>query len=180
MITDKLVEKIVETSGKPRSTIYKSVVILVGASLILIIIPLLLLLASYGIEEYILSHRFRILQIIVALLSLAFGFFQMGWSVWSLVRTGKGTPVPIAPSQKLIVDGPYKRCRNPILLGTMTYSLGVGTILDSITIGLIMSFLILILGTCYSKFIEEKELQMRFGQEYEEYREKTPFLTPRF
>jgi len=63
MIADKLVEKIVETSGKPRSTIYKSVVILVGASLILIIIPLLLLLASHGIEEYILSHRFRILQI---------------------------------------------------------------------------------------------------------------------
>ena len=63
-----------------------------------------------------------------------------------------------------------------MLLGVVIYCLGVGTILDSITIGLIMSFLILILGTCYSKFIEEKELQMRFGQEYEEYKEKTPFL----
>jgi hypothetical protein len=50
MIT-KLVQKIVEASGKPRSTIYKSVVILVGACLILIIVPLLLLLASYGIQK---------------------------------------------------------------------------------------------------------------------------------
>jgi protein-S-isoprenylcysteine O-methyltransferase Ste14 len=180
MITDKLVTKIVEASGKPRSKIYKLVVISVGVSLILIIIPLLLLVASYGIEEYVLSHRFRILQIIVALLSLAIGFFLLVWSVLSLVRTGKGTPVPIAPSQKLIVDGPYRICRNPMLLGILAYFLGVGTILDSITIGLIMFFLSLIIGTCYSKFIEEKELRMRFGQEYEEYKEKTPFLVPRF
>ena len=60
------------------------------------------------------------------------------------------------------------------------YCLGVGTILESVTIGLIMSFLILILGTCYNKFIEEKELRERFGPEYKEYKEKTPFLIPIF
>jgi protein-S-isoprenylcysteine O-methyltransferase Ste14 len=180
MITNKLVEALVEAAGKPRSTAYKTVVVLVGASLFLIIIPFLLLLASYGIEEYFLTHRFRILQIIVALLSLAFGFFLMVWSFVPLVRTGKGTPVPVAPSQKLIVDGPYRICRNPMLLGVIIYFLGIGTIVDSITIGFIMSCLILLIGTCYSKFIEEKELRMRFGLEYEEYREKTTFLIPRF
>ena len=180
MITNKLVEAIVEAAGKPRSTGYKTIVALVGASLFLIIIPLLLLLASYGIEEYFLTHRLRILQIMVALLSLAFGFFLMVWSFVSLISTGKGTPVPVAPSQKLIVDGPYRICRNPMLLGVIIYFLGVGTIVDSITIGFIMSCLILLIGTCYSKFIEEKELRMRFGQAYEEYREKTTFLIPRF
>jgi protein-S-isoprenylcysteine O-methyltransferase Ste14 len=180
MITNKLVQGIVEAAEKPRSTIYKSVVVLIGASLILIIIPFLLLLASYGIEEYFLTHRFRILQIIVALLSLAFGFFLMAWSVVPLVRTGKGTPVPVAPSQKLIIDGPYRICRNPMLLGVIIYFLGIGTIVASITIGVIMACLILLFGTCYSKFIEEKELRMRFGQEYEEYKKKTTFLIPRF
>ena len=95
MIT-KLVQKIVEASGKPRSTIYKSVVILVGACLILIIVPLLLLLASYGIEEYLLTHRLRILQVIFGFLCLAYGFFLLVWSVVSQVKNGKGTPVPIA------------------------------------------------------------------------------------
>ena len=179
MIT-KLVQKIVEASGKPRSTIYKSVVILVGACLILIIVPLLLLLASYGIEEYLLTHRLRILQVIFGFLCLAYGFFLLVWSVVSQVKNGKGTPVPIAPTQKLIVDGPYRKRRNPMLLGAIIYCLGLGTILESITIGLIMSCLILIFGTCYSKFIEERELWIRFGQEYEEYKEKTPFLVPRF
>ena len=107
MIT-KLVEKVVEFSEKPRGTIYKSVVILVGASLFLILIPLLLLLASYGIQEYFLSHRFRILQIIFGFLCLAYGFFLLVWSVVSQVKRGKGTQVPIAPTQKLIIDGPYQ------------------------------------------------------------------------
>ena len=179
MIT-KLVEKVVEFSEKPRGTIYKSVVILVGASLFLILIPLLLLLASYGIQEYFLSHRFRILQIIFGFLCLAYGFFLLVWSVASQVKRGKGTQVPIAPTQKLIIDGPYRKRRNPMLLGAIMYCLGVGTILESVTIGLIMSFLILILGTCYNKFIEEKELWERFGPEYKEYKEKTPFLIPIF
>jgi protein-S-isoprenylcysteine O-methyltransferase Ste14 len=98
----------------------------------------------------------------------------------SQVKTGKGTPVPIAPTQKLIIDGPYRKRRNPMLLGAIIYCLGLGTILGSITMGLIISCLILIFGTCYSKFIEERELWIRFGQEYEEYKEKTPFLVPRF
>ncbi|MFA6223766.1 MAG: isoprenylcysteine carboxylmethyltransferase family protein [Desulfomonilaceae bacterium] len=177
---NNLVDKMVEASGKPRSLIYKSVVIIVGASLFVVIIPLLLLLASCGIEEYLLTHRLRILQVIFGFLCLAYGFFLLAWSVVSEVKTGKGTPVPIAPTQKLIIDGPYRKRRNPMLLGAVIYCLGVGTILESITIGLLMSFLILILGTCYSKFIEEKELRKRFGQEYEEYREKTPFLISNF
>lgn len=30
----------------------------------------------------------------------------------------------------------------------------------------------------YLKLIEEKELQMRFGNEYLEYKKKTPFIIP--
>ncbi|MCX5863395.1 MAG: isoprenylcysteine carboxylmethyltransferase family protein [Deltaproteobacteria bacterium] len=180
MMLEKLVEKIVAASTKPRSVLYKAAAMLIGASLFAIIVPLLLLLASYGIEEYFLSHRFRILQIIAGLFGLSFGFFLVLWSVILLVRTGKGTPVPIAPPQKFIVDGPYRISRNPILLGAMLYYFGVGTIIDSIATGLLMFFLSLIVGTCYNKFIEEKELQRRFGTEYEEYRSKTPFLFPRW
>ena len=62
-----------------------------------------------------------------------------------------------------------------MLLGIIIYFLGLGTILESITIGLIMSCLILIFGTCYSKFIEERELWIRFGQEYEEYKKRHRF-----
>ena len=179
MAFEKIVKEIVDASGKSRSSLYKLVAIFVGASLFLIVVPLLLLLASHGIEEYLLTHRFRILQLIIGFLALACGFFLLVWTVLSQFRTGKGTPVPIVPTQKLIVDGPYKRCRNPMLLGAIIYYFAVGILLGSITTGLIMSFLGLIIGTVYNKFVEEKELEVRFGQEYQEYKMKTPFLIPR-
>jgi protein-S-isoprenylcysteine O-methyltransferase Ste14 len=43
-----------------------------------------------------------------------------------------------------------------------------------------MSFLSLVLGACYVKFIEEKELYIRLGHEHEKYGQKTPFLILRF
>ena len=36
------------------------------------------------------------------------------------------------------------------------------------------------IGSCYIKLIEEKELQLRYGLEYEEYKKSRPFLLPSF
>ncbi len=41
---------------------------------------------------------------------------------------------------------------------------------------LVLSF---IFGTCYHRFVEEKELMLRFGPEYEEYKARTSLLLPR-
>jgi protein-S-isoprenylcysteine O-methyltransferase Ste14 len=95
------------------------------------------------------------------------------------IHIGKGTPVPLAPTQSLIITGPYKLCRNPIHFGTIIYYLGVGTLVGSLTVG-IMNFLLgLILFSFYNKFVEEKELLLRFGKEYEAYKRNTPFLIPK-
>jgi len=63
----------------------------------------------------------------------------------------------LAPTQNLIITGPYKLCRNPMHLGAMIYYFGVGTWFGSLTIG-IMSFLLgLVLFSIYNKFFEEKD-----------------------
>ncbi len=36
-----------------------------------------------------------------------------------------------------------------------------------------------IIGSSYHKFIEEKELMLRFGDDYKNYKENTPFLIPK-
>ena len=56
---------------------YRSVTILFGMALFLVVVPLFLLFASCGIEEYLLTHRFRVLQIMLGLSSLAYGFFTV-------------------------------------------------------------------------------------------------------
>jgi protein-S-isoprenylcysteine O-methyltransferase Ste14 len=180
MVVEKIVNEIVDASGKSRSSLYKSVASVLGASMFLVVVPLLLLLASFGIEEYLRTHSFRIVQITIGIFSLAFGFFLLIWSAVSLFGPGKGTPVPLAPTRKLIVDGPFRICRNPMLFGATIYYFALGTLFVSIATGLIVFFLSLILGAGYNKFIEEKELEARFGEEYGEYKRRTPFLIPRF
>jgi protein-S-isoprenylcysteine O-methyltransferase Ste14 len=64
-------------------------------------------------------------------------------------------------------------------LGALLYYLGIITLLDSLTTGIVLTIVGLIIGSGYHKFIEEKELLIRFGDEYRIYREKTPFLIPK-
>lgn len=64
-------------------------------------------------------------------------------------------------------------------LGTMFFYVGLALIFRTLS----MFFLILLLFTplfAFVKVYEEKELEVRFGEEYLKYKERTPFLTPRF
>ncbi|MBD3265994.1 hypothetical protein GF373_04935 [bacterium] len=109
---------------------------------------------------------------------LGVGIFFLSWAVYAQWAIGQGTPAPVAPTKQLIVEGPYKLSRNPIQLGIILYYLGLGTISDGLASGLIAFFIGFLVGITYHKLIEEKELLLRFGDEYKEYKKKTPFLFP--
>lgn len=175
----RYLEVVVRESAKKRSLRYKAAVMALGAVTFLLVVPALLFVAAWMLDTRVFSLWARPLEIALSVLSFAAGTFLLGWSTLSQVRTGKGTPVPIAPPQKLIVTGPYALCRNPIQLGAMLYYLAVGTYFGSIKIGLTMFILGLIIGGPYHKFVEERELRLKFGEEYEEYRKRTPFLIPK-
>ena len=175
----KFVATIVKFSHTKRSPKNKIVMMLFGAINLLVVIPFVFFQVGGIFEKYILVNWLRPLEIVTAILSVIWGLFFLIWSVTVQIHIGKGTPFPLAPTQNLIVTGPYKLCRNPIHFGTIIYYLGVGTFFGSLTIG-IMSFLLgLILFSFYNKFVEEKELLLRFGKEYEAYKRNTPFLIPK-
>lgn len=63
-------------------------------------------------------------------------------------------------------------------LGTVLAYSGVAVLVGS----LFPLIVVLLFGgalLCYLKFLEEKELAERFGQEYLDYKAATPFLLPR-
>jgi len=44
----------------------------------------------------------------------------------------------------------------------------------------ILTALFLLCSAVYTKLVEEKRLEAKFGKEYEKYKGETPFLIPRF
>lgn len=106
------------------------------------------------------------------------GWLLAIWSISVQFRLGRGTPVPLMATQRLIVEPPYTYTRNPMALGAIAMYLGVAMLRRSLAaIGLVLTVGAGLLA--YIKRTEEGEMLARFGQDYVAYRERTPFLLPR-
>ena len=166
-------------ASKKRSSRFKALALIECGLVFLILIPWFLIWAGEIVSGWISLTWPSFLEISLGLAALAAGILWLGWSVWTQVAIGEGTPNFAAPTTRLIVKGPYRLCRNPIQLATMLYYLGLGTVVADMTVGLIALAVSSIAGSLYHRYVEEKELRARFGEEYEAYRKKTPFLIPR-
>ncbi len=108
----------------------------------------------------------------------ATGFSLGFWSVYTQLERGRGTPLPIVPTQELLTEGPFRYCRNPMTLGAILAYLGLAIVART-TAGtaFVLSFAAALLT--YLKRLEEPELVERFGEAYLAYRRATPFIVPR-
>jgi protein-S-isoprenylcysteine O-methyltransferase Ste14 len=101
----------------------------------------------------------------------------IGWSVLMFFRA-KGTPVPFNPPPRLVTIGPYAHVRNPMLTGVFALLLGIGGLLRSGSLLFIITPLFILAMVLELKHIEEPELTKRLGQDYIEYRKRTPMFFP--
>jgi protein-S-isoprenylcysteine O-methyltransferase Ste14 len=100
------------------------------------------------------------------------------YTVFLFKTIGYGTLAPWQPTQKLIVEGPYKYCRNPMISGVFFMLVGEGLMLYSVNI-LVWAVSFFIINTIYFIFIEERELLQRFGGDYLKYKKHVPRWIPR-
>jgi len=117
--------------------------------------------------------------LVISALMILFGFVFAMWSIFAQLLFARGTPLPMMATQELLVSGPFRYCRNPMSLGTILIYVGISLLIRSwsaLGIAVIISGLLIV----YLKRIEERELEMRFGDTYLEYKKKTPFLIPKF
>jgi len=155
-------------------------VVFFGGFIFWISVPFFIFVASSYIDPWLHLPKFRhgLINPMIGLLFIVVGWLFANWTVKVQFSVGKGTPIPLMATQKLVAEGPYSYCRNPMALGTAPFYLGVAIWLGSLSamgLGLVYPAGILI----YIKLIEEKELEERFGSEYIEYKKRTPFLIPR-
>ncbi len=118
-------------------------------------------------------------HIILSLPIFSLALFLMGWSVLNFIRA-KGTPVPFNPPPQLVTTGPYAYVRNPMLTGVFALLFGFGVLLGSASLLVIFTPLFIFLNVWELKAIEEPELLKRLGQDYIEYRKRTPMFFPGF
>ncbi len=90
--------------------------------------------------------------------------------VWDFGWTGRGTPAPIAPPQRLVVVGFYRHVRNPMYVGFVTGWIGLWIVFGRANLGLITAVALALLGIhLFVVLYEEPTLRSKFGADYEEY-----------
>lgn len=114
----------------------------------------------------------------VGLILLGIGLFMAAWTVKLFVKVGSGTPAPWDPPENLVVMGPYRHVRNPMLTSTFFILLAESILLQSVPIAVWLGIFIVI-NLIYMPLVEEKRLEERFGEEYLQYKRNVPGWIPR-
>jgi len=119
----------------------------------------------------------RSFSIIFASSFFLVAFVLIGWSVLFFLKA-RGTPVPLNPPPQLVTTGPYAHVRNPMLAGVFALLFGIGGLLGSVSLLVLFTPLFILVNVWELKVIEEPELLKRLGQDYIEYRKRTPMFFP--
>jgi methanethiol S-methyltransferase len=118
-----------------------------------------------GADAFIVIFHWIILPVSNALMLVGLLLIVVGWRK---IHLGKG---------KLVNDGIYRYIRHPQYLGFLLLTLGMN-IQYTTVLTLIMWPLLMVLYYRLAR-IEEKEVEEKFGEEYSQYKQKTPMFIPR-
>ena len=114
----------------------------------------------------------------LAVLLIAIGLALFVWTVSLFATAGRGTLAPWDPTQRLVVTGPYRHVRNPMISGVLFVLLGEVALFGSLPL-LAWAVLFFILNQLYIPRFEEPGLEERFGDGYRRYKQHVPRWLPR-
>ena len=158
-----------------------------GGSIVLLLIPYGIYCAAKHFDpiigiELIKSAPAQIVLICILFLSGAI------FGIWSIIvqnTIGEGGPLQIgnleiSPKTKnLVVTGPYKYTRNPMLFGACLIYFAFAVYLNSIAAIIVVLFFMMFM-LIFVKLSEEKRLLKDFGKSYVDYRKKVSMFIPWF
>jgi protein-S-isoprenylcysteine O-methyltransferase Ste14 len=100
------------------------------------------------------------------------------YTVFLFRKVGKGTLAPWSAKQRLVVVGPYRYCRNPMITGVLFILTGEALLFQSTSI-LLWAAAFFAINTIYFMASEEPGLLAQFGDEYRNYKKHVPRWIPR-
>jgi protein-S-isoprenylcysteine O-methyltransferase Ste14 len=110
---------------------------------------------------------------------MAVGVILWAISILNLAVKGLGAPFAISLTRAVATQWLYAWTRNPLVISALALLVGLGLWLQS---WLFLAWIMLVLSPAiliYLRVFEERELEIRFGPSYLEYKARTPMLIPR-
>jgi protein-S-isoprenylcysteine O-methyltransferase Ste14 len=149
---------------------------LVTPGLIIILYPGLLQLDEMlGLISLPIKPTFRVVGVILALP----GIYLIGISNRLLRTIGNGANA-FRLTKKIVQTNIYQHTRNPMSLGYYLFFLSLSLISGSTIVTLAILFGYIPVHLFFLKYFEELELELRFGETYMQYKQRVPFLIPKF
>jgi protein-S-isoprenylcysteine O-methyltransferase Ste14 len=109
--------------------------------------------------------------------SIALGLALVTWTVALFRTVGRGTLAPWDATRKLVVRGPYRHVRNPMITGVALILAGEAVTFRSWGIVILLA-VFAAANAIYMPLAEEPGLRRRFGDDYDAYREHVPRWLP--
>ncbi len=107
------------------------------------------------------------------------GFSLAVWTMGLFHVFGKGTAAPWNPPKNLVIRGPYRHVRNPMIVSVLIMLAAGAILLRSWEVAAWALAFFSVNQFYYFPRVEEPKLLERFGDEYAEYKKQVPRWIPR-
>jgi protein-S-isoprenylcysteine O-methyltransferase Ste14 len=114
----------------------------------------------------------------VGVIPIALGVALWTWTVRLFARIGRGTLAPWDPTEHLVVEGPYRHVRNPMITAVLAVLVGEALLFGSVGL-LVWAAAFFVLNCVWFVLVEEPGLEERFGEAYLDYSRSVGRWIPR-
>lgn len=116
--------------------------------------------------------------IMLGIVLAAIGLTLAAATVRLFVQVGEGTPAPWDPPRNLVVRGPYRHVRNPMISSVLFMLAAEALVVQSWPLAA-WGAVFFAVNCIYFPLSEEKDLEARFGEDYRTYKANVPRWLPR-
>ena len=106
------------------------------------------------------------------------GFGLACWAGFCLIQYGRGTPLPLDPTRRLVTCGPYRWVRNPQAVAMVLMVVGEVAAIRSLALWVLLPLTVAYLEWLVGPW-EERQMARNFGAEYESYTRRVRKWLPR-
>lgn len=154
----------------------RAIVLLPGT--VWVLVPVVVLIGTGTNVGWGLGGVVAALPVLLGLALIAAGFAFWLWTVRLFARIGRGTLAPWDPTQHLVVQGPYRHVRNPMITAVLAILAGEAALFGSLPL-LIWFAAFFTINWAFFRLYEEPGLEHRFGNDYRVYKSRVPRWLPR-